>query len=314
MKGLEPPLLAKPEPKSGASTNSATSARRKEQYNTIVPNLKVIRSFSKIKRSIFYHLGRATIHRSLHFLPLFPIMTTKFFAVALLAAAAIVLPPTRSLRAESPLDRPVDLIAKGAAVERRDANLYYDRGIDKYQSGDKRGAMSDFDRAISLDPSFAKAYNNRGVVKADLGDKSGAITDFNRAITLDPTDAKAFYNRGETKVELGDKRGGILDFDRAITLAPDDANIYNNRGKIKYELEDRQGSILDFDRAIALNPDLAEAYGNRGIVKATLGDKSGGIADLSKAADLFRKQGRMDDYHLAKGFLGQINSELRIKN
>jgi hypothetical protein len=48
IKGIEPSLLAKPEPKSGASTNSAISAGNIFYYNTCIPESKTIRSRSPI--------------------------------------------------------------------------------------------------------------------------------------------------------------------------------------------------------------------------------------------------------------------------
>ncbi len=41
------------------------------------------------------------------------------------------------------------------------------------------------DRAIVLNPKFAKAYNDRGILKDDkLNDKQGAIQDFRQAAKL----------------------------------------------------------------------------------------------------------------------------------
>lgn len=70
-----------------------------------------------------------------------------------------------------------------------------------------------------LSPDLAEEYNHRGVAKFELGDKQGAISDYNRAVTIDSEDAFAYYNRGVAKFELGDKQGAILDFDRALATA-----------------------------------------------------------------------------------------------
>ncbi|MEG4341602.1 tetratricopeptide repeat protein, partial [Microcoleus sp. D3_18_C2] len=47
----------------------------------------------------------------------------------------------------------------------------------------------------------ALAYNNRGAVRSELGDKKGAITDYNKAIELQPDLAQAYYNRGLVRSE-----------------------------------------------------------------------------------------------------------------
>jgi tetratricopeptide (TPR) repeat protein len=40
------------------------------------------------------------------------------------------------------------------------------------------------DRAIEINPQFANAYYSRGADKFNLGDKQGAITDFRQAAKL----------------------------------------------------------------------------------------------------------------------------------
>ena len=60
------------------------------------------------------------------------------------------------------------------------------RGVVKYDQGDLQGALSDYNKALELNPGDAEAYNNRGVVKYERGDLEGATKDFDRAIELDP--------------------------------------------------------------------------------------------------------------------------------
>jgi tetratricopeptide (TPR) repeat protein len=54
----------------------------------------------------------------------------------------------------------------------------------KYALKDFQEAIQDFEKAIEIDPYFAKAYNNRGLVKFNLGDKNGACLDWNKADEL----------------------------------------------------------------------------------------------------------------------------------
>jgi tetratricopeptide (TPR) repeat protein len=77
-----------------------------------------------------------------------------------------------------------------------------------------------------LPPDLAEAYYNRGVAKFELGDKQGAIADFvggaspleNRVIAINPQDAEAYSNRGVVKLTLGDKQGAIADLTKGAEL------------------------------------------------------------------------------------------------
>jgi tetratricopeptide (TPR) repeat protein/S1-C subfamily serine protease len=161
--------------------------------------------------------------------------------------------------------------------------VYSNRGNIKAESGDKKGAIADYDRAIAIDSQYTAAYSSRGIVKSELGDKKGAIADFNLAIAIDPLDSTAYYNLGIVKSELGDKKGAIADYDRAIAINPLDTKNYYNLGVVKSELGDKKGAIAAFNRAIAIDPQSAKNYYNLGVVKSELGDKKGAIDDYDRA-------------------------------
>jgi lipoprotein NlpI len=61
---------------------------------------------------------------------------------------------------------------------------------------DLDGALADCNRAIELDPKFAKAYFWRGIVKSRKGDFADAVADFNRALELDKNAGSPCFYRG----------------------------------------------------------------------------------------------------------------------
>ena len=83
------------------------------------------------------------------------------------------------------------------------ANEYFDSGNTKAKFGDYKGAITDYTKAISLNPDFPKAYLNRGVTKSKLKDYYGAIADYTKAIEIDPDYANAYFNRANGKYFLG---------------------------------------------------------------------------------------------------------------
>jgi tetratricopeptide (TPR) repeat protein len=58
------------------------------------------------------------------------------------------------------------------------AERFLSAGVDKYNAGDKQGALADYNQAIQLNPNYALAHVNRGVARSALGDRQGAIVDF----------------------------------------------------------------------------------------------------------------------------------------
>jgi tetratricopeptide (TPR) repeat protein len=191
--------------------------------------------------------------------------------------------------------------------ESTEAEIHHDRGVKKYLSGDKRGALAEFNKAIALDPKFAMAYYKRGITKSNLGDKLGALLDFNRAISIKPNYAEAYDQRGSVKSDLGDKSGALIDFNRAISIKPNYALFYNSRGIFKLTLDDKRGAILDLDKAIALDSNYANSYEIRGKVKSMLKDNRSALVDLKRAADIYRQQGKMEQYQRVMASIREIS-------
>ena len=67
---------------------------------------------------------------------------------------------------------------------------YFNSGYDTADVKDHYGAISDYTKAIELDPNYANAYNNRGASKENLGDLNGACADWKKAAELGSADSK----------------------------------------------------------------------------------------------------------------------------
>jgi tetratricopeptide (TPR) repeat protein len=79
----------------------------------------------------------------------------------------------------------------------RDPQFYRERGAASYHKGDLDGALADFDQAILLDPSSAKAYIDRSLVLYRKAEADRAFADMAEAIRIEksrhtaPAPAKA---------------------------------------------------------------------------------------------------------------------------
>ena len=108
------------------------------------------------------------------------------------------------------------------------AEEYFDRGYSKHQGigeydYDYEGAIEDFNKAIEIDPNYARAYLYRGEIKSFFDDYYGAIEDYTKAIELGTLNREensgAYYLRGTNKFYmLDDKVGACEDYEQAAYL------------------------------------------------------------------------------------------------
>jgi tetratricopeptide (TPR) repeat protein len=83
--------------------------------------------------------------------------------------------------------------------------------------------VSDYDRALALDPEFAFAWHNRGCINSRMGNYRQAIEDFTKAVSLREDLAEAWYNRGLVSILLSENHNGCKDLSHAGELGVTDA-------------------------------------------------------------------------------------------
>jgi len=82
-------------------------------------------------------------------------------------------------------------------------------------------ARAAFDKAIQDDPRNPEAYFARGFnILSDGNQLDAAIVDFNKAIELNPKYARAWLMRGRAYEALGDHDHAKADRDKALELEP----------------------------------------------------------------------------------------------
>ncbi len=95
---------------------------------------------------------------------------------------------------------------------------------------DYRAALANFDKALTLDPTFVDAWVRKGVTLADTHEGIEAMACFNEAVRLSPLNFKALYNRGKLRYECHEYEGAASDFAKAITQKPQHAAAHERLG------------------------------------------------------------------------------------
>ena len=69
-------------------------------------------------------------------------------------------------------------------VHAGDNSYYFNRAWEKGNNGDHYGAISDYTKAIEINPNYALSFANRGSSKEEIGDMKGACADWRKASSL----------------------------------------------------------------------------------------------------------------------------------
>jgi len=104
-------------------------------------------------------------------------------------------------------------------IEKNQAEFYFNQGVAWNEKGDYDKAISEYTKAIEINPSLAEAYNNRGLAYAQgKGQYDKAISDCTKAIEINPSLAEAYNNRGLAYLLLGQSQPGCHDLQKACEL------------------------------------------------------------------------------------------------
>ena len=203
------------------------------------------------------------------------------------------------------------------------AYAYLVQGHIKHIKKDYKGAITDLDTAIQLNPKFALAYYKREDVYESCKDYKAAIANYDKAIEQNPENAVFYQNRGDLKRHLGTSKIGkrsklekaqkfyqmaIDDYTNAIKIEPEFDLAYFKRGLTKHDLgesKEEQGDVAeaqqfykaaidDYTHAIKLNPKDSDIYNNRGVSKHDLGESKEEQGDVAEAQQFYKAA--IDDY------------------
>jgi TolB-like protein/class 3 adenylate cyclase/Tfp pilus assembly protein PilF len=164
--------------------------------------------------------------------------------------------------------------AKSKPTENLDAYDYYLRGLAGIHQWTKQGteeALSNFGRAIQLDPNFAAAYGMaaRAYVLRNAGgwiaDREAEFAEAARlarqAAQLGKDDAVALYTAGIVfSFIVGDHDEGKALTDRALALNPNSAWAWLFSGWVRVWLGESEAAIDRVSRALRLNPTDPHSY------------------------------------------------------
>ena len=187
-------------------------------------------------------------------------------------------------------DEIIALLSDEVLIKEKAAELYIYRGNSWYNKKEYDNAITDYDKAIEINPNYELAFYNRGFAWVVKKDYDKAIADYNTVIKLNLDYASAYVIRASIRRAMKKYDLAIADYNKAIEIDPSYANAYFNRGLAKKENNvDLEGSKQDFKNYLDLTADendIWAKYANYYIdyINERINDK-----ELSSIADLVAK-------------------------
>lgn len=148
---------------------------------------------------------------------------------------------------------------------------HYYLGIENCKKGDFNGGISEFNKAISLNPNHVESIYNRAKAKFKLKLVEDCLEDFALALTIMPENPVLFSERAVVYYHLEENQNALNDLNKAVSLEPENSYRYASRAYIKDKIGDLEGAIEDYQKAIELDPEDAISHNNKGLVEEKLG-------------------------------------------
>lgn len=171
-------------------------------------------------------------------------------------------------------------------LDPENADALAGRGSTRIVLRDQTNGLADLDRAVSLAPQDAFLLRQRGVAHGVLGRGDAALADLGRALELAPNDGQALLVRAELQRNLGRLDAAWTDYTAAIAALPHLAEPHLGRAVTLLRQRKWRDALPDFDRALELQPASVEALVGRGTARNSTGNFSGSVADHTRALEL----------------------------
>jgi tetratricopeptide (TPR) repeat protein len=195
--------------------------------------------------------------------------------------------------------------------------LYVCRARINKKLNNYKGAMEDWNNAISAEKRIPAYFIERGKVYVELGKYRDAVDDFSRVLRQDPADFPVYIQRAKAYAGLQEYKQAIADvlvylkyfendqdaiqlcgnlnfknenyiealkyFNLNLDKDKSKPEYYKERGRTYLKTRTYKYAINDFSMALDLSPKDGETWLLKGIARFESGDREGACSDWSQA-------------------------------
>jgi len=115
---------------------------------------------------------------------------------------------------------------------------------------------------FDLDLINSKDFNDLGIAYINQNQLDQAIACFQKAISIEPSYASAHCNLGNALLQHGSFKEAIISFNEALSIDPNFAEVYYNLAIALNRINRLDEAIACFEAAISLKPEFREAHTN----------------------------------------------------
>jgi len=132
-------------------------------------------------------------------------------------------------------------------------------------------AVAAFTEVIKLRYDYADGYTNIGLTEIVWEKYDSARTAIRRALSLNPSSARALYYDGLLQRRAGNTEQEIADFRRVVDMFPQSRDARRELGISYYQQKDEQNALEQFEALQKIDPDDLVAHYNLSILYRRMG-------------------------------------------
>lgn len=246
-------------------------------------------------------------------------VAVRFVPLLLIAACVTLAACSESKRrahpsfSETPAYSKTGAYADESTLVQKSAEELTSAGFAYLAAGNATLARLNFVTALKRDPEMAQAYIGLGDISYQSEDYPSALTNYQKAASIDKNNLAAILGQARSLRQQGKLQAAVEQVNQALQLAPNDVSVLTELA-INYDLQGQENLAAPLYREIAAKtPDQAAVYNNIGVNEMSQGHYPEAIVNFSKAFMLDDKDQRItNNLAMAFALYGQGDQAMKL--